>query len=149
MNTGSCYQQVSLIHSHDLLIIPSPSTPVTPDIALARYPLARQASPLQGSGLRLSLAGSPVTPAESSSSSYGRVVHLPLLPTPPHGDAVRVGYRPESVCLKGTYTPQTTRALRRTGADLQVRPRQGGATQAQPAAGQPPRRATGRVARGL
>ena len=62
MNTGSCYQQVSLIHPHDLLIIPSPTTPVSPDIALARYPLARQASPLQGSGLRLSLAGSPISP---------------------------------------------------------------------------------------
>jgi hypothetical protein len=44
-------------------------------------------------GLRLSLAGSPRRQAESrSSKSYGRVVHLPLLPTPPHGDAVAFGY---------------------------------------------------------
>jgi len=27
-----------------------------------------------------------------------------LLSTPPHGDAVAVGYRPEMVCLKKTYT---------------------------------------------
>jgi hypothetical protein len=44
-------------------------------------------------GLRLSPAGSPRRQAESrSSKSYGRVVHLPLLPTPPHGDAVAFGY---------------------------------------------------------
>ena len=42
--------------------------------------------------------------AESRSSSYGPVVHLPLLPTPPRGDAVTFGYRPESVCLKRTCT---------------------------------------------
>ena len=36
-------------------------------------------------------------PAESSSSSYGLVVHLLLLPTPPRGDAVTFGYRPERV----------------------------------------------------
>ena len=35
-------------------------------------------------------------PAESSSSSYGLVVLLLLLPTPPRGDAVTVGYMPES-----------------------------------------------------
>src|SRR6266704_6273839 len=53
-------------------------------------------------------------PAESSSLSYGLVVHLLLLSTPPRGDAVAVGYRPESVCLKRTFTSPTTRAFRRT-----------------------------------
>jgi hypothetical protein len=43
--------------------------------------------------------------AESSSLSYGWIVRLLLLPTPPHDDAVAVGYRPENVCLKGTCTP--------------------------------------------
>jgi hypothetical protein len=42
--------------------------------------------------------------AESSSSSYGLVSHLRLLPTPPRGDAVTFGFRPESVCLKRICT---------------------------------------------
>jgi hypothetical protein len=67
-----------------------------------------------GSGLRLWLAGSPLTPAVSSSSSYGRVLHLQLLPTSPHGNAVSFGFRPENVCLKRTCTSLTIRAFRRT-----------------------------------
>ena len=73
--------------------IPPPTTPRTPDVALARYPSAHRAI----SRLRHSLAGSPVRQAESSSLSCGLVVHLLLLPTPPRGDAVAVGYRLESV----------------------------------------------------
>jgi hypothetical protein len=44
-------------------------------------------------GLRHYLAGSPRQPAESSSSSYGPAVHLQLLSTPSHEDAVTFGYR--------------------------------------------------------
>ena len=112
---------------------------VRPRVAFARYPSAHEASSLPRcfasagtvdtqrpwvlpslhsgsgrSGLRPSLAGSPPHPAESSSLSYGLAVHLPLLPTPPHGDAVTVRYRPESVCLKGTSTPPTEYTFRRT-----------------------------------
>ena len=58
--------------------------------------------------LRSWLAGSPPFQAESSSSSYGLVVHLLQLSTSPHGDAVAVGFRPERVCLEGTCTPLTT-----------------------------------------
>jgi hypothetical protein len=43
--------------------------------------------------------------AVSSSLSYGWNVRLLLLPTPPLGDAVAFGYRPESVYLEGTFTP--------------------------------------------
>ncbi len=43
------------------------------------------------------------------------MVHLRLLPTPPRGDAVTFGYRPESVCLKGIPTPLIEYTLRRTG----------------------------------
>src|SRR5208337_104413 len=50
----------------------------------------------RGSGLRLSTGGSPAGTAESSSSSYGLPVRLALLPTPPRGDAVTVGYRTET-----------------------------------------------------
>jgi hypothetical protein len=52
--------------------------------------------------------------AESSSSSYGLVSHLQLLPTPPHGDAVTFGYRPENVCLKRTFTSLNKCACGRT-----------------------------------
>ncbi|MEB2309828.1 MAG: hypothetical protein OZ917_11070, partial [Candidatus Brocadiaceae bacterium] len=53
------------------------------------------------SGLRHSLAGSPLQQAESSSSFlrqsqdkfYGLAFHLSLLPTPSHDDTVTVGYR--------------------------------------------------------
>ncbi len=68
------------------------------------------------SGLHHSLAGSPQRPAESRSSSYGPMVHLRLLSTSPHGDAVTFGYRPESVCLEGTCTPLIECPLGRTRA---------------------------------
>src|SRR5262245_16273732 len=42
-------------------------------------------------GFRLWRAGSPRRQAESRSSSDGRVVHLPLLPPPPRGDAGTFG----------------------------------------------------------
>ena len=40
--------------------------------------------------------------------AYGLVIHRRLLPTSPRSDAVTVGYRPESVCLKRTFTSPTT-----------------------------------------
>ena len=52
--------------------------------------------------------------AESRSLSYGLIVHLLLLPTPPLGDAVAVGYRPERAYLKRTSTSLTKCAFRRT-----------------------------------
>ena len=49
---------------------------------------------------------------------YGLNVHLRLLPTPPRGDAVTFGYRPESACPKGTSTPLTKHTCRRTRSRL-------------------------------
>ena len=46
-----------------------------------------------GSGLRFESASSSQRTAESCSSSYGLHIHLRLLPTPPHDDAVTFGYR--------------------------------------------------------
>ena len=65
------------------------------------------------------LAGSPSRLAESSSSSYGLVVRLLLLPTPSHDDAVTGGYGPESVCPKGTFTPLTIAPFGRANTPLQ------------------------------
>ncbi len=49
-------------------------------------------------------------------SSYGPMVHLRLLSTPPRGDAVTFSFRPESACLKGTCTPLIQYTFRRTRA---------------------------------
>jgi hypothetical protein len=121
-----CSEQVSLLHAPELPIPPSPTTYHPSDIAFARYPSACRTSRYLGSGLHLSLAGSPVWSAESSSLSYGWIVRLLLLPTPPHDDAVTVGYRPENVCLKGTCTPLFSTynivcACRRTSAQACLR----------------------------
>jgi hypothetical protein len=90
-----------------------------PSIALTRYPSAYWASRFRRFGLRLRLEGSPSRPAESRSLSYGPMVHLQLLSTPPRGDAVTFGYRPESVYLKGTRTPRIGYTLRRTSHGFQ------------------------------
>jgi len=55
-------EQVSLIHVPGLPIIPSPTTRCSLGVALSRYPSARRASHWYGSGLHLSLAGSPAAP---------------------------------------------------------------------------------------
>ena len=69
---------------------------------------------LAGLGFRTSLAGSPRRPAKSRSSSYGPMVHLQLLSTPPRGGAVTFGFRPESACLGRTCTSLIEYTLRRT-----------------------------------
>ena len=60
-------------------------------------------------------------PAESSSSTYGLVVLLLLLPTPPRGDAVTVGYMPESDYMRRTCTSLIVCPHRRTNTDKFVR----------------------------
>jgi hypothetical protein len=45
---------------------------------------------------------------------YGPGLHLPLLRTPPPGDALMFGYRPESACLTRTLTSLAMHARRRT-----------------------------------
>ena len=60
MNSGSCYEQVSLIHALDLPIPPSPTTSQSPNVAFARYPSARRVSRFCGSRFCLTPAGSPI-----------------------------------------------------------------------------------------
>ena len=94
---------------------PSVSNHLTaPIVALTPNPSARWASHENGSGFRHYLADSPVSPAESSSLTYGRLVHFPLLSTPPRGDAVTFSYRPEWAYLKRTYTSLAKHAYGRT-----------------------------------
>jgi len=113
-------RQVSLILARGLPTIPSPITWHPAVVALSRYPSAPRLPRFIGVRLRPRYAGSSGCPAESSSSSYGLVIHLLLLPTPPLGDAVAFSFRPESVCLKRTSTSLTSRALRRTYHRLPV-----------------------------
>jgi hypothetical protein len=54
--------------------------------------LSVASAPPAASGLRHERAGSPQLHAESGSASCGLPVHLRLLPTPPHGDAVTFYY---------------------------------------------------------
>ena len=75
-------------------------TPKTPPVAaFARYPSARRVSRSRGSRLHHWVAGSSVAQAESSSLSYGWIVHLRLLSTQPRGHAVTFSYELESVWL--------------------------------------------------
>ncbi len=53
--------------------------------------------------------------------SYGPVVHLQLLSTPPYGDAVTFGCQPVSGWLEGTLTLLFKCAPERTGSDVLVR----------------------------
>jgi len=84
----------------------SPLCHATPQ--LDRFPL------LRGPGFTFGMQARHLRQTESSSSSYGLVVRLLLLSTSPRGDAVAIGYGPESVCPKGTFTPLTIALFGRT-----------------------------------
>ena len=115
--------------------IPSPTTWCSPVVALAPYPSARQVSlagtpatqclPISGLDFAFSQQARRKHPAETGSLSYGLVVHLLLLPTPPRGDAVTVGYRPEKVYLEMTCTSLIKYARRRTSSRLSGSPPRG------------------------
>ncbi len=96
-------RQGSSLHALNLPTIPSPTTPRRTDCSTcfpqsavpSRWPAGHpthsgRATPTSV-GLPHSLAGSPRRRAESSSSSYGLVVHLLMLSTSPRGDAVSFG----------------------------------------------------------
>ena len=94
----------------------SVSTHLTcPAGAFTRYPSAPVGSPPRGgSRFRHSTQAHRSRPAVSSSSSYGLVTPRRLLSTSPRGDAVIVGYGPESVCPERTSTSLSWRHCRRT-----------------------------------
>ena len=73
-------------------------------------PLGPSASP--------AVAGSLTHPAETGSSSYGLLVRLQLLPTPPRGDAVTLSYAWRDYHAAGTCTLLTQRPHGRTTAGL-------------------------------
>jgi hypothetical protein len=123
MNTVSFGEQVSLIHASGPLIIPSPTT-------LGLPPSLSHPTPQRVGLLTRVSPGFTFTPQARQLSgriafvSYGLIVHLLLLPTPPRGDAVAVGYRPERAYLKRTSTSLTKCAFRRTGRGRPARSRE-------------------------
>jgi len=98
--------------------IPSPTT-WPPLSSLYHATPQRDSSRFPRSDFAIGLQARRGYPAESSFLSYRLVVHLLLLSTTHRCVAVALGYRPESICLKRTYTSLTTRALRRTDHRLQ------------------------------
>ena len=93
-----------------------PSAPLSS--LLHATPQLVESPALTGLGFAIHSQARRHRPAESSLLSYGWIVHLLLLPTPPHGDAVAFGYRPESVCLERTFTSLIMCAFRRTAGGL-------------------------------
>ena len=95
--------QVSPLHGSHLPGSPSPITPPLPR-SLCHLSCQRRRLPAHhGSGLHLSIGGSPVGTAESSLCDYGWPVRLALLPTSPPDDAVTVGYRTETGISEGDF----------------------------------------------
>src|SRR6516225_4721024 len=66
---------------------PDPNHMMCPKTSLSQSPQRVRSGP-EGSSASPAVAGSPTHPAETGSSSYGLLVRLQLLPTPPRGDAV-------------------------------------------------------------
>ena len=75
--------------------IPPSTTRRTNPRQLCLLPCSAPSVPHRGNRLRRALAGSPIRPAETGSLSCGLAARLRLLSTPPRGDAVTFGYRPE------------------------------------------------------
>jgi hypothetical protein len=112
--------QVSLLHVSDLQSLPSPTTSPPPLIAFTPNPSAPGAFSLFASpGFAFRSQARQSARPYRVRFSYGRLLHLPLLPTPPRGDAVTFSYRPEWACLKGTSTLPARHARSRTTAGFQ------------------------------
>jgi hypothetical protein len=121
--------QVSLRHTHRRYDHSVSTHLASPRRRFRTLPLSAT-STRAGLGFVLPTRTRRVHPAVSSSSSYGLVIHLRLLPTSPRGDAVTVGYGPESACPGRTLTSLSVRACRRTWdagrtAGVRDRPSQG------------------------
>ena len=89
-------------------------------IALTRYPSASWASDnvelsnIARLGFTIRRQARQTARPNRVHNSYGLVILLQLLPTPPHDDAVTFRYRPESVYLKRTHTSLIKQTCKRT-----------------------------------
>ena len=92
-----------------------PQAPHVPLSPLFRYPTSSTDYPRSRiPGFTLPTQARRDHQADSGSSSCGLVVRLLLLPTLSCGNAVTVGFRPESDCLERTSTSLTMRLHTRT-----------------------------------
>lgn len=89
LTSACCYRnrQISLLISLYLPIIPSPNIPC--HLIIVLFAISTWSVCFK---LHHGSAGSLQQNTESSSSSYGLIFHLQLLPTPPHSDAVTFSY---------------------------------------------------------
>ena len=93
-------------------------------IALSRYPSASWASDnvehsdSDGPGFTIRRQARQTDRPNRVHKSYGLVVLLQLLPTPPRDDAVTFRYRPESAYLKRTHTSRIKQTCKRTVLSL-------------------------------
>lgn len=107
-------RQVSLLHEQDRPAIPPPTTwslrrslsHVTPQ----RLRLPRN----RGLGFATRRQARQTTRPNRVHLRCGLAVRLTMLPTPPRGDAVSIGYRPENVYLKRTSTSLSLLIHKRT-----------------------------------
>ena len=107
MNTGLYPNgQVSLRHAHLRADHSVSSHLASLVLAFITLPLSGTSAPRAGSSFVIPTQTRRQRPAESSSHSYGLVIHRRLLPTSPRGDAVTFGYGPESVCPGRISTSQ-------------------------------------------
>ena len=95
------------------------------------------------SRLRHNPAGSPSSPAESSSLYCGPPIRLRLLPTPPHSDAVTFSYGalayPDTDLHRAVYAPSRAHWIPGRARDDSREVTRGTTTARQPPSGQCPR----------
>jgi hypothetical protein len=119
-------RQVSLIHAPSRCHHSVSKHPTWCRRRFDTLPLSATASRTRRLKLRHWLAGSPHTSGRNEFVILRTDRSPPAAPHPAsRSDAVAVGYRPESVCLKRTFTSQTQRAFRRTNPLAQRRYVQG------------------------
>ena len=89
--------------------LPSPTTPLPPMTALSPNRSASWAScvytQLTGLGFAFRSQARQTAWPNRVCLRYGRLRRLPLLPTPPHGDAVTFGYRPVGLPEEDLHLP--------------------------------------------
>ena len=120
MNSGTYTNRSPRFTRLAFLTIPSPIIRRVLSQLYHATPQLDRFSALRGPGFALGMQARHLRQTESSSSSYGLVVRLLLLPTPPRGDAVALGFGPESVCPEGTFTPLTIAPFGRTYPQRQL-----------------------------
>jgi hypothetical protein len=111
-------RQVSLLHVLGLPAIPPPTTWLLRR-SLSHVTLQRRRLPDRSDlGFAIRRQARQTTRPNRVHLRCGLAIRLPMLSTPPRGDAVSVGYKPENVYLERTCTPLSKHTHRRTFSSL-------------------------------